>query len=406
MNAAAFRATPFQPATRARNRTTWWYGWGGYAVPDVYVDPWAELAAMRNGVTMNEMSPIPKVRIAGPDAARCVDYLITRDVSKMPADAAWYTPWCNDDGRVVSDGIVLRWSDDEFLLSGDRSTGFFRSRCDRFDVSIDDVTDDWGILALQGPRSRAVLEAVTGEAWDGLRFGRVRTTRIAGADLRVARQGFTGEPGYELWVPRAAGAASWEAVAASGASFDIQPAGEYAIDIARVEAGLILVSADYTGAGPDQKSADVVVDAAAHITPYELGIGHCVSLDKAADFIGRDALRAEQAAGPRRAMFGIELDVAELARLALDRGRAPEISPRVRWDRLAVFAAGTQVGAATSITWSPTTRRMIGFACLDRNHSAPGTELQIDWADFWGAPLGRVSARVVPVPFIPLRRGD
>ena len=404
MTEGAFLTTPFQKSTADRNTTTWWYGWGGYVVPDVYTDLHTELNAIRTGVSMNEMSPIPKIEVRGPDAQACVDHLISRDVSKMDVGHALYSPWCTYDGKVVSDGIVFRFEPDRFLFSGDRSETFFRQHSVRFDVVIEDVTDDHGILALQGPRSRDVLEATTGESWQDLRFSRVRSTRVAGARVRVVRQGFTGELGFELWVERSDGHRGWEAVAEAGADFDIQPAGEYAIDVARVEAGLILVSADYTGAGPDTPTADVIPNPADQVTPYELGLGHCIDFGKEADFLGREALAAEYETGPKRRIVGLDLDCAAIVHLFLEAGLAPDVSPRVRWDHLVLRRGGRRVGRASSVTWSPTTARLIGFGLLPSDLTDVGTELTVEWADFWGRPLGPAAAEVCEYPFVDLNR--
>lgn len=404
--ADALRGTPFHHSTVARMASTWWFGWGGYVVPDVYTDPVSELRAIRTGVSMNEMSPIPKVEVRGPDAAACVDYLITRDASRMEVGHAWYTPWCTGDGKVVADGIVFRLEPERFVFSGDRCETFFREETTGFDVEIDDVTDDHGILALQGPRSREVLEAVTGEDWAGLRFSRFRAAEINGAAVNVARQGFTGELGFELWVERPGGERVWEAVASAGAPFGIQPAGEYAIDIARVEAGLILISADYTGAGPDAPSADTAVNPPDFVTPYELGLGHCVKLDKAADFMGRDALVAEHRRGPSRRVVGLTFDVEGVVRLLLDAGLSPDVSPRVRWDHLVLRAesGGDVVGRASSVTWSPTMSRLIGFGLVPVELASAGTGLTVEWADFWGRGLGDAAVEVCEYPFIELAR--
>ncbi len=404
MTTRAFRATPFHANTLARSHSTWWYSWGGYTVPDVYTDPHTELSAIRTRVSMNEMSPIPKIEIRGPDAEECVNYLIPRDVSKMEVGRAWYTPWCNDEGKVVADGIVLRAESDRFIFSGDRSDTFFRRRARRFDAAINDATDDYGILALQGPKSRATLEAATGEDWADLRFSRVRGTEIGGSRVSVLRQGFTGELGFELWVQRPDGHAVWEAVAEAGASFGIQPAGEYAIDIARVEAGLILISADYTGAGLDAVSSDTAPNPEDLVTPYELGLGHCVKLDKTADFVGRRALATEHDRGPTRRIVGLELDLDAIVALFQGNGYCPDVSPRVRWDHLTLRHGPEAVGRASSVTWSPSTSRLIGFGMVPISLAVAGTTLTVDWADFWGRPLGPAAATVCDYPFIELSR--
>ena len=327
----AFRGTPFHSSTAARNASPWWYGWGGYVVPDVYTGPFEELRATRSAVSMNEMSPIPKIEVRGSDARACVDYLITRDASRMEAGCAWYTPWCTGAGKVVADGIVFCFEPERFVFSGDRCEMFFRDHVDGFEVEIEDVTDDHGILA-------------------------------------------------------------------------IQPAGEYAIDIARVEAGLILISADYTSAGPDTPSADTAPNPTDFVTPYELGLGHCVKLDKAADFVGREALAAEHRRGPDRRMVGLTFDVAGIVKLSMDAGRAPDVSPRVRWDHLPLCADDGVVGRASSVTWSPSTSQLIGFGLVPAGLAEAGTELAVVWADYWGQELGLAAARVCEYPFIDLGR--
>ncbi len=402
--AGAFRGTPFHSSTAARNASPWWYGWGGYVVPDVYTGPFEELRATRSAVSMNEMSPIPKIEVRGSDARACVDYLITRDASRMEAGCAWYTPWCTGAGKVVADGIVFCFEPERFVFSGDRCEMFFRDHVDGFKVEIEDVTDDHGILAIQGPRSRDVLESVTGESWADLKFSRFRPAVIDGAPVNVARQGFTGELGFELWVQRPDGERVWEAVARAGAPLGIQPAGEYAIDIARVEAGLILISADYTSAGPDTPSADTAPNPTDFVTPYELGLGHCVKLDKAADFVGREALAAEHRRGPARRMVGLTFDVEGIVKLSMDAGRAPDVSPRVRWDHLRLCAGDDVVGRASSVTWSPSTGHLIGFGLVPAGLAEAGTELAVVWADYWGQELGQAAAKVCEYPFIDLGR--
>ena len=404
MPGGAFLATPFHAGAAARTLSPWWFGWGGYVVPDVYTDPITELRAIRSAVSMNEMSPIPKMEVRGPDAPACVDHLITRDASKMEVGHAWYTPWCTEAGKVVADGIVFRFEPERFVLSGDRCETFLRQHSGGFDAEIEDVTDAHGILAMQGPRSLDVLESVTGESWADLRFARFRPAVIGGAHVNVARQGFTGELGFELWVERPDGHLVWEAVAAAGAPFGIQPAGEYAIDIARVEAGLILISADYVGAGPDAPSADTPPNPSDFVTPYELGIGHCVKLDKAADFVGREALAAERRRGPARRIVGLEFDVDGIVALYMDAGEAPNLSPRVRWDHLPLCSGGQIVGRASSVTWSPSTSRLVGFGLVPAALAGLGTELTVQWADFWGRPMGPAEARVCEHPFIDLSR--
>lgn len=404
MSEHAFRGTPFHESTSARCASPWWYSWGGYIVPDAYTDVHSELEAIRSGVAMCEMSPIPRYEVRGADAPACIDYLIPRDASKMDVGCAWYTPWCSPDGKVVVDGIVFRFEHDRFVMSADRCETFLREHSRGFDVQISDVIDDFGILSLQGPRSREVLEAVTGENWSDLRFSRVRSTTVAGARVRVARQGFTGELGYELWVDRPDGHEVWEAVAEAGAPFGIRPAGEYALEIARVEAGIILISADYTPAVPDVPSTDNAPNPDDFVTPYELNLGHCVNLNKAADFVGRAALEEEHRSGPRRRLVGLRFDLEGVVGLFLAAGMAPDVSPRVRWDHMPLLVGDDVVGRASSVTWSPSASKLVGFGLVPSELAEIGTELTVQWADYWGRELGPASAEVCPYPFIELKR--
>ena len=148
-----------------------------------------------------------------------------------------YTPWCDHDGKVVCDGLVFRLGEQDFRISGGRLSRWLEQLADGFDVEITDETAELAILALQGPAAPDVMDRATGEQWGDFGFSRRRLTTIGGVKVDVARQGFTGELGYELWVGADDAVALWDAVQEAGAPFGIQPAGEWAIDVARIEAG-------------------------------------------------------------------------------------------------------------------------------------------------------------------------
>jgi aminomethyltransferase len=292
------------------------------------------------------------------------------------------------------------------VLSGELSLPWIERQALGLDVEITDVTDQIGVLSLQGPRSRAVLEQATGTSWSDLGFSRTAATRIAGADVTVARQGFTGEHGYELWAAREHGVAVWDAVMAAGRDHGIRPAGEYAVDIARVEAGLPLVSTEYTGSSWQDRCANLPVDPRNLATPYELGLGRFVDLSKA-DFCGKTALASMRAAdSTRRKLVGLTVAPDDVVALLLRHGRPANVSPRVRWDAMPVRYGGDVVGRATSLTWSPTAGKIIGFGCVSPEAGRLGTQLQIDWSDEWSQPLGAVAATVVKLPFVKLRRSS
>ncbi len=210
------KTTPFHSRTLPLNHELSWYEWDGWVVPDSYDDMYAELRATRERASMADMSPMSKYEISGPQAGQFLDFLVTRDMSTVEVGQAVYTPWCDDAGRLLCDGVVFRLGEDRFLVTADPHMIWFSQRAQGYDVSIADVTEDLGLLAVQGPHSQQVMEALTGTDWGDLPFSRCRTIDVAGARIVVARQGFTGEHGYELQVPRDACPDVWDALTAAG----------------------------------------------------------------------------------------------------------------------------------------------------------------------------------------------
>lgn len=397
------QGTPFHDATSGEVRTTWWYTWDKYIVPDVYTNMPRELSAIRNAVAMIDMSPLPKMEIRGPDAHRLIDLLMTRDMRGLEINHVMYTPWCNEDGLIVGDGLVFRLTDDRFVVSGETSHAWYASQAAGLEVEIRNASDDYGILSLQGPRSFDLMQAATGHDWSSLKFSQIGRATIAGVDLFVARQGFTGERGFELWVPRDEGATVWRHLQSVGQVFGVTCAGEYAVDVARIEAGLILVSADYNGAGPDPRTARVEVVDDLHITPFEAGLGRLVDLDH--DFVGRNALKAVQASlEPRRRFVGLRYDAAEIVSAAAEKSAYGTALSRVFWGSMQAFKDGRLVGRASSLAYSPTLRQAISFGFLPEGLASPGSTIEVELKDDEGASLGLVGATVVPLPFVEIRR--
>ena len=396
------KLTPFHERTLPLNRMQMWFNWDRHIVPDTYAGFAAELKATREGVSMGDMSPLSKYEIRGPDALRFVDRLVTRNVATIAAGQAFYSPWTDERGKVVGDGLVFRLAPDVFRVSADPQQEWFAVQADGLEVGIEDVTDGFGLLAIQGPRSRQVMDSLTKGSWSDLTFSRIRTATVAGAELLVARQGFTGELGYEMWVPADAGADVWDAVTSAGAPFGITAAGEHAIDVARVEAGLLIVGADYTGAGPDRPGSVIDLSPEHEASPYELGMDAFVDLDAEA-FVGRDALRAELASGgPRRRLTGVEIDRDRVLALHAADGQVPSIPDRVWWYPLDLTHDGRPVGWASSVTWAPSVPALVGFGHVDADVGGPGTELVVRWTLHGGDD--QVPARVVELPFLELRR--
>ena len=389
--------TPFHPRTAPLNRKLQWREWAGYFASSAYADAHdIEYNAIREAAAVIDVSPLYKYRVAGPDALRLADRVVTRDASKLKVGQVIYTPWCDEHGKVVDDGTVHRIAEDELRwTAADPQYRWLSLNAAGLDVEIEDVSDQVAALALQGPFSRAVLEAASGEAFGDLRYFRRRATTIAGVPVDVSRTGYTGDLGYELWLPAASATDVWDALFASGQAYAIRPAGMWALDVTRLEAGLIMLEVDYT-------SARHAMNPEQNYSPFEIGLGKLVSFDKR-DFVGRRALEAEVAAGgPARRLVGLQLDWYDIEGLYDAQGLPPAISPFVDRSPTPVFADGRQVGKATSHGWSPILKQAIALAYVPARYERTGTRLQVEWTV--EGRRGRVAASVVELPFLDLDR--
>ena len=398
--------TPFHSRTARNNATPWYFNWDLHHVVDVYDDFHTELGAIRESVAMGDMSPLCKCRIEGPDAARLVDYLVPRSTENLRVGSIQYTPWCNNDGKVVSDGLIFRLDEESYRFTGDPTTEWFLSKAEGFDVEIRDETDDYGILMVQGPRSRDVVNAATGTDWADLDFSRAAWTSVGGIDIQLARQGFTGELGYELFIPANGAAHVWDVMVEAGQPFGIQLCGEWAIDVARVEAGLLIPGPDYANAGPDRTGSHTpsASDPTRESSPYEIGMGSFVDLSKES-FVGKEALVAEQQnGGPSRTLSGLDIDWRWIVNAYLEADTAPNVSPRVDWVTKSVKSGDREVGRASSVTWSPTVSKLIAFGHLETACSDPGTEVTVDWEIAGTNKTVQAPATVTVLPFLGLRR--
>ena len=398
--------TPLHSRTARSSATPWVFAWDLHHVVDVYDDFHAELRAIRQTAAMGDMSPLSKCTIVGPDAERLVSYLIPRRTDDLKVGSVWYTPLCTDEGKVVCDGLFFRVDDQAYRFTGAPASEWIRQNATGLDVEVTDVTDDYGILMVQGPRSPRVIEAATGEAWSGLDFSRRTTAEVGGVEVELARQGFTGELGYEIMMPAGRGPEVWDAVAAAGEPLGLRPCGEWAIDVARVEAGLLIIGADYAHAGPDPTDSHTPSgsDPAYQSSPFELGMEHLVDLDKPA-FAGREALLAERAAGgPRRVLAGLDIDWRAVVDAHVTRDVAPTVSPRVEWVAKRVTVDGEAVGRASSVTWSPTVGKLIGFGHLATEVGEVGSRVAVEWEIPGTGDRVAVPAMVAPLPFLKHRR--
>ena len=395
--------SPFHPRTAPLNRKQQWREWSGYWASSAYADAHdIEYNAIREAAALIDVSPLYKYRVAGPDAPALVDRVITRDATKLAIGQVWYTPWCDEHGKVIDDGTVHRLTENEFFwTAADPQLRWLTLNARGLDVSIEDVTEQTAALALQGPLARAVLEEATEEPFGELRYFRRRPSALRlgrrRIEIEVSRTGYTGDLGYELWIPVERAAEGWDAVMAAGRGFGIRPAGMLALDVVRLEAGLVLLEVDYT-------SARHALNPEQNYSPYELAMGRLVDLG-GGDFVGRLALQREQAqGGPPRRLVGVQLEWAGIEQSFSRQGLPPAISPSIDRSPVPVFAprGDRQIGKITSHGWSPILKQAIGLASVPPAYEEPGTALQVEWTV--EGQRGRVNASVVPLPFLDLPR--
>jgi aminomethyltransferase len=247
--------TAFHPRTSELNAKLAWEDWHGFYSASAYADYHdIEYNAIREAVAAIDVSPLFKYLITGPDAARLVDRIITRDATRMEVNQVYYTPWCEEHGKVVDDGTITRLDQTTYRwTAAEAQLRWFEMNADGLDAHIEDVTEEIAALAVQGPGSRSLLEDVTGQDWSDVAYYRRRPTTIAGIDVDVTRTGYTGDLGYELWVAADRAVEMWDALFDAGEAHGLRPVGNRAMDVARVEAGRMLIDGDYVGVARDRR---------------------------------------------------------------------------------------------------------------------------------------------------------
>ena len=383
--------TPFHERTFALCESLSYREWSGYYTVSAYETHHEhEYNAIRNAAALIDISPLFKYIVTGPDASRLVNRVITRDVAQMRVGQVFYTPWCDEQGMVIDDGTVARLDDQRFRwTAADPTLRWLTQNAAGLKVTIEDTSEQTAALALQGPTSAGVLRACAEADIDALKYFHVTSGRIAGVAVDISRTGYTGDLGYEIWVEAGRALDVWDALMHAGRPFDIKPAGMLALDVARVEAGLLLLDVDFNG------SRKAMI-AAQKYSPYEMGLGRLVSLDKG-PFIGREALAVERNRGPRRAIVGLEVNWTDVETLHEQEGLTPVAPAAASRQAVPVTVNGLQVGRATTTAWSPVLKRLIALATIDAPYQAPGTvvriEITIDGVRRWAR------ATVVPTPF-------
>ncbi len=366
------KTTPFHARTAPLVQGQAWRRWAGYMVASAYeLLHDREYAAIRNSAALIDVSPLYKYLISGPDAVRLLDRMVTRDVTKCAVGQVLYTPWCDARGKVIDDGTLSRLEEQRFrLTSAEPNLRWLWLNAHGLDVSIEEVSERLGALALQGPLSRQILAALCEADLSGLKYFRLLQTSARGIPVTISRTGYTGDLGFELWVAAERAVELWDHLMEVGMAYGITPAGIWALDLARIEAGLVMLDVDY-------HSSHHAMIPAQESSPLELGLEWTVSWQKG-PFNGRRALRAERERGAEWRFVGIAVDWSSLESRFADVGLAPQL-PTVAWrTSVPVYRSGGQVGYATSGCWSPLLKQSLALAHLRAPHHTPGTEVRIE----------------------------
>jgi aminomethyltransferase len=388
------RKSPFHARTTELCTSQNWTEWSGYFSADSYeLDHMREYNAVRTTAALFDVSPLYKYRVHGPEAGRMLDRVVTRDVSKCRVGQVLYTTWCDDDGKIIDDGTLARVGESEYRLTAAIPTiDWLEDNALGLDVSIDDVTHEFGALALQGPTSRDLLQRLTKCDIGKLPYFHLVDDEIAGAPVRISRNGYTGDLGYELFVEAPHAERVWDALAETGKDYGLEPAGNVALDVVRVEAGLLLIDVDFVS------SARTIFEVQKS-TPYELGLGFTVKLGKKS-FVGHEALRKEKARGPEWATVGLVVDILALEK-AFAEHSMPLHLPYTSWNSAVPVYANEEprdpIGKATSGAWSPILKQYVVIARVKPQHAKHGNRIFVE-----ETVEGRrysVAATVVAMPF-------
>jgi aminomethyltransferase len=368
--------------------------WSGYYTVSSYeVHHEHEYNAIRNAAALIDISPLYKYIVSGKDATRLVNRVITRDINKVKPGQVIYCCWCDEQGMVIDDGTITRLEENKYRwTAADPSLRWFRQNGLNMDVQIEDISESVAALALQGPTSGKLLKSIAQADIANLKYFRMTSGSIAGIPVDISRTGYTGDLGYEIWIPLKSGNEAlkvWDALMEAGRQFDIHAAGMLALDVARVEAGLLLIEVDYT-------SSKKALIQSQKYSPFELGFGRMVHLEKE-NFVGKPALARQAKQGVPRQLVGLELDWTEVEARYEKFGLTPAAPAQASRVAVPVYSGSKQVGRATTTTWSPILKKMIALASVEATHSQPGTKLQMEITI--EAVRQQVTAKVTKLPF-------
>ena len=364
--------TPFHSRTSALCASQNWRIWSGYFVASSYdVVHDYEYHAIRNSAGLIDVSPLFKYDVRGQDALRLVNRVITRDATKCAVGQALYACVCDDEGKVIQDGTVFRLAETHYRFHlAEPSLRWLKLNATGMDVNIREVSEQIAAVALQGPNALRILQEVVDVKLGQLKFFRLTQGKIGPMPAIISRTGYTGDLGYEIWLGTEHAERVWDILMEHGRNFGIKPAGMLALDVARLEAGFILLEVDYIG-------AEKALIPAQKYTPFEIGLGWTVDLKKE-HFVGSKALREENQRGPARQIVGLDIDLPAYERLFQKVSLPPQI-PLTAWrDKIPVYRDKRQVGHATTGGWSPTLKKYIALATVRAAEAKIGNRLDVE----------------------------
>ena len=341
---SALKKTPFHSRTSLASRTNNWYTWNGFTVPTEYSTVELEYTAARNGTSVMDLTPMGKYEITGNDAHSFVDYLVTRDLSEMKDNTVAYIILCNEDGKVIDDGTIFKYSSQKFMLCcAVKIYNWLNDSAEGFNVNIEDVTDTIAALSLQGPTSCSTLKNYGANELENLAPFEMKEFTINGYKVLISRTGFTGDLGYELWTDPKNAEAAWDSIFEAGKLLKIRPFGMHALDMTRIEAGFIQTNTDFM-------AAEDALRPVRMRSPYEIGMGWLVHFKKKNYFVGKKALKKEkEKSTTERCLVGLDIDGDKPAHGSVIYNEKKE-----------------DIGIVTAALWSPTMKRNIALASLKR----------------------------------------
>jgi len=341
------KLSPFYARAKELNIRDAWSAWNGYKFAEYYYDAAYEYFCVRNLCATYDICPMQKYEIAGRDAEAMLNRMVTRDVRKIGLNRVAYCVWCTDAGRMIDDGTIFKMSDDKFMLTcGSPCTAWLEKSTFGFDnVTVTDVTDSIAALSLQGPTSCATLKKMGLDGIDTLKPFGIMQFPYHGDILMVSRTGFTGDLGYELWIKAGLALNMWDELYAAGEDYGIQPFGEAATNMTRLEAGFIMPAMEFNEA---LRTVNFEHDQ----TPFELGLGWLVDFDKP-HFNGRRALLEEKQRGPKYTLAKLDIE-----------GNRPADGSYVYKNKRCT----QEIGYITSAMWSPSVKANIALAMIETQH--------------------------------------